>query len=97
MSVDRRTRTVHRVHCAQPDRWRSHSGDGRVRKVRWGAAGRGKRGGVRVIYYYHSECIPLFLLTVYAKAQKTDLSPAEKATMRRLVAEIVASYFPKRS
>jgi len=69
---------------------------GGVRKVRWGAAGRGKRGGVRVIYYYHSERIPLFLLTVYAKAHKTDLSPAEKAAMRRLVAEIVASYLPKR-
>ena len=50
-----------------------------------------------MIYYYHSERIPLFLLTVYAKAQKTDLSPREKATMRRLVAEIGASYFPKRS
>jgi len=69
---------------------------GGVRKVLWGAAGRGKRGGVRVIYYYHSERIPLFLLTVYAKAHKTDLSPAEKAAMRRLVAEIVASYLPKR-
>ena len=68
---------------------------GGVRKVRWGAAGRGKRGGVRVIYYYHSERIPLFLLTVYAKAQKADLSPKEKAAMRRLVTEIVASYFPK--
>ena len=70
---------------------------GGLRKVRFGIGGRGKRGGVRVIYYYHSERIPLFLLTVYAKAQKTDLSPTEKATMRRLVAEIVASYFPKRS
>ncbi len=71
------------------------SGTGGVRKVRWGAAGRGKRGGVRIIYYHHSERIPLFLLTVYAKAHKTDLSPAEKAAMRRLVAEIIASYLPQ--
>lgn len=70
------------------------SGTGGVRKVRWGAAGRGKRGGVRVIYYHHSEHILLFLLTVYAKAHKTDLLPAEKAAMRRIVAEIVASYLP---
>ena len=69
-------------------------GTGGIRKVRWGMAGRGKRGGVRVIYYYHSERMPLFLLTVYAKSRKTDLSPAEKAAMRRIVAEIVASYFP---
>ena len=71
------------------------AGTGGVRKIRWGAAGRGKRGGVRIIYYHHSERIPLFLLTVYAKAHKTDLSPAEKAAMRRLVAEILASYLPQ--
>ena len=39
---------------------------GGVRKPRWGAQGKGKRGGVRVIYYFHSESFPLFLLTVYA-------------------------------
>ena len=39
-----------------------------VRKVRWSAGGRGKRGGARVIYYYHSERIPLFLLTAYSKS-----------------------------
>jgi mRNA-degrading endonuclease RelE of RelBE toxin-antitoxin system len=71
------------------------SGTGGVRKVRWGGVGLGKRGGVRIIYYYHSERMPLFLLTVYAKFHKTDLSPAEKASMRRIVAEIVASYLPQ--
>ena len=35
---------------------------GGVRKVRWGLAGRGKRGGARVIYYYHSERLPVFLI-----------------------------------
>lgn len=69
-------------------------GTGGVRKIRWGAAGRGKRGGVRVIYYYHSERIPLFLLTVYAKSHKAALSPGEKAAMRRIVSEIIASYLP---
>lgn len=65
---------------------------GGVRKVRWRAAGRGKRGGTRVIYYYHSERIPLFLLTAYAKSRRTDLTPVQRAGMRRLVTEIVSQY-----
>ncbi len=43
---------------------------GGVRKVRWGLAGRGKRGGARVIYYYQSERLPLFLLTAYPKTRR---------------------------
>jgi hypothetical protein len=67
-------------------------GTGGVRKIRWKAGGKGKRGGVRVIYYYHSESIPLFLLTAYAKSRQSDLSPAERTAMRRIVAEIVKQY-----
>ena len=67
-------------------------GTGGVRKVRWRAGGRGKRGGTRVIYYYHSDRIPLFLLTAYAKSRQPDLAPAERAVMRRIVAEIVTHY-----
>ena len=63
-----------------------------LRKVRWGAGGRGKRGGARVIYYYHSERIPLFLLTAYSKSRQSDLTPAERAAMRQIVAEIVKQY-----
>ncbi len=69
-------------------------GTGGVRKVRWAAGGRGKSGGVRVIYYFHSDRIPLFLLTVYPKGEKADLTPSERASMRPLVAEIVRQYSP---
>ena len=44
-----------------PEAGRIVADTGGVRKVRWGLAGRGKRGGARVIYYYHSEKLPLFL------------------------------------
>ena len=67
-------------------------GTGGVRKVRWRAGGRGKRGGARVIYYYHSERIPLFLLTAYSKSQQTDLTPPQRAATRRIVAGILAQY-----
>jgi len=65
---------------------------GGVRKVRWALAGRGKRGGARVIYYYHNERLPLFLLTAYPKSEKANLSKAERNAMKRLVRILVAEY-----
>jgi len=55
---------------------------GGVRKVRWGRKGGGKRGGVRVVYFYRSVDAPLYLLMVYAKARKEDLTPEEKKIVR---------------
>lgn len=65
---------------------------GGVRKVRWAAQGRGKRGGVRVIYYFHSETFPLFLLTVYSKNQKANLTQAERDEFKKLVPLLVETY-----
>jgi len=59
-----------------------------LRKIRWSRAGMGKRGGTRVIYYYHNETAPVFLLAVYAKNEKGDLSPQEKMAFRK-VTEII--------
>jgi hypothetical protein len=56
------------------------------RKVRWSKAGSGKRGGVRVIYFHHDANQPLYLLLVYAKAAREDLSADEKRTVRKLAA-----------
>jgi hypothetical protein len=61
---------------------------GGVRKVRWGRAGRGKRGGVRIVYFYHDAGRPLYLLMVYAKARREDLSPDEKRVVRALAAAL---------
>jgi hypothetical protein len=65
---------------------------GGVRKVRWARAGMGKRGGTRVIYYYHNERLPLFLLTAYAKGRKANLTAAERNAMKRFVRILVAGY-----
>ena len=46
------------------------TGTGGIRKLRWSAQGKGKSGGVRVIYYYYNKSIPLFLLTVFGKGEK---------------------------
>lgn len=53
-------------------------GTGGIRKLRWGRGNRGKSGGVRVIYYYHDERIPLYLLTILAKTNNPIcLKPSE--------------------
>lgn len=68
------------------------AGTGGIRKLRWAARGKGKRGGVRVIYYYHGLSIPLFLLEVYAKSEKDNLTKAERNEMTKLVRRLVAGY-----
>jgi hypothetical protein len=59
---------------------------GGIRKVRWSREGAGKRGGVRVVYFFHDLDRPLYLLMIYAKARKEDLSAVEKRTVRQLAA-----------
>ena len=59
-------------------------GTGGLRKVRWAAQGRGKRGGVRVIYFYASARQQIRLLLIYRKGLKDDLSASEKKLLRSL-------------
>jgi len=63
-------------------------GTGGLRKVRWAAQGKGKRSGVRVIYYFYDETAPIYLLDLYAKGERVDLSPADKRALTALVQKI---------
>lgn len=65
---------------------------GGVRKLRWALSGMGKRGGARVVYYYHNEQLPIFLLSAYAKNRKENLSKGERTAMKKLVPALVAGY-----
>ena len=51
----------------------------------------GKRGGVRIIYCFHSERMPLYLLTLFAKNERSDLSMAERTFLASLVKRLVAA------
>ena len=62
-------------------------GSGGLRKLRWGARGHGKRGGVRVIYYWHSGEQFHYMLLLYAKSAQDDLTSAQLRVLRRLVQE----------
>ncbi len=63
-----------------------------LRKVRWTIRGRGKRGGVRVIYFYPDADIPLFLLTVYGKSATARLTRQQEQTIAKLIPLLVRHY-----
>lgn len=65
-------------------------GTGGVRKLRWRRSGQGKSGGARVIYYYHDGLMPLYLLTLFAKGDKANLTKAERNELAGLVDVLVA-------
>ena len=71
-------------------------GTGGVRKLRWGLEGRGKRGGARIIYFFHSAKIPLFALTAFAKNERTDVSQEDRNAFRGLTKLLVETYRRKR-
>ena len=62
---------------------------GGIRKLRWARSGGGKSGGVRVIYYFHSDMMPLYLLAVFGKNEKANISMKEKQILSKLVNELV--------
>ncbi len=72
------------------------AGTGGVRKLRWAAKGKGKSGGVRVIYYHHNVAMPLFMITGYAKGDKANISSMEKHTIRKLITTLVEMYGNKK-
>jgi len=67
-------------------------GTGGCRKLRWPGKGKGKRGAFRVITFFSGESIPVFLLTVYAKNEKSDLSPDEAKELGKLTKVLAANY-----
>ena len=67
-------------------------GTGGLRKVRVRLAGRGKRGGARVIYYFYNETLPVFLLAVFAKSERADLTASERAGLAKVAEAIRVGY-----
>ena len=61
------------------------TGTGGIRKIRWGAKGKGKRGGVRIIYFWRTSMSHIYLLGIYGKNEATNLTPKEKEYLRKLV------------
>ncbi|KFJ70812.1 hypothetical protein DK45_4604 [Bordetella bronchiseptica] len=71
-----------------PERGDLLRGGGGIRKMRYGRQGTGKRGGIRVIYYWISQDCQIYMLAAYAKSKKINLTPDEIAALRELVKEL---------
>jgi hypothetical protein len=71
--------------AGHPDAGDVMEGTGGIRKLRWAREGKGKSGGVRVIYFYYNEKLPLYLLTLYGKGGKANLTLAERNELASLV------------
>lgn len=67
-------------------------GAGGLRKARISLSGRGKRGGGRVIYWFHSLECPVVLLWVFAKNEAEDLTPAQRQVLMQTSQTLLASF-----
>ena len=70
---------------AHPESGAIIQNSGGLRKVRWAISGRGKRGGVRVIYYWVVAQDQILMLFMYPKNEKDDLTPAQLKVLREIV------------
>lgn len=66
-------RTLQTYLLVKPDAGDLVKGSGGVRKVRWASEGRGKSGGVRVIYYWKKQGHEIWMLTIYSKSERSTI------------------------
>ena len=65
---------------------------GGIRKMRVARSGGGKKGGARIIFLFSGQDIPVFLLTIFAKNEKANLTPKERATLIAMGKRIIEDY-----
>ena len=85
---DDKYRELQNVLVEDPERGDLIKAGGGIRKLRFAAQGRGKSGGVRVIYYWIKEDHQIYMLLVYRKSRKGTLTDKETAVLRELVKEL---------
>jgi hypothetical protein len=78
--------------AVQPDAGELIVGTGGARKLRIAGRGKGKSGGYRVISDFAAEDVPVFLLNVFSKGERANLSRAERNTLRVILAELAEAY-----
>ena len=73
----------------RPEAGKLISGSGGLRKIRWKSGGSGKRGGLRVIYFWDVPMDIIYMLLIYKKNKQEDLTPNQLKTLRNLVKELL--------
>jgi len=94
LSADEKTELIAYL-SAQPHAGALIQGTGGVRKLRWARNDKGKSGGVRIIYYFNNDEMPLYLLALFGKNEKANISMEEKQILSKLVKELV-KYWSKK-
>ena len=82
--------------AANPEAGDVIEGTGGARKVRFAGRGKGKSGGYRVITFFTGTDIPVFLLNIFAKNEKTDLTAKERRHLRAVLAGTAEAYRSRR-
>ena len=85
--LDDEYRRLQTILVMRPDAGDLIPGGGGLRKIRWGTQGRGKRGGVRVIYYWAVKQDRILMLLMYAKNEKDNLTAEQLKGLRRIIEE----------
>ncbi len=85
--TDEEYRRLQMTLILHPDLGAVIPGSGGLRKVRWSLQGRGKRGGVRIIYYWAVSKDQILMLLMYAKNEQDNLTSEQLKVLRRIVEE----------
>lgn len=94
MSEEERTEVVELLG-SDPQFGKVMKGTGGCRKFRVGGRGHGKSGGYRIVTIFGGEDIPVFLLTIFGKGEKDNLSKAERNDLAKLTKILVDTYGKK--
>src|SRR5438477_10375118 len=95
LTEEERTEIVDFI-ALNPDAGDEIKGTGGARKIRFAGKGKGKSGGYRVISFFSGGDIPVFLLNVFAKNEKTDLTNAERDEFKATLAALAETYRRKK-
>lgn len=90
--TDAEREAVVAVLSMHPDAGAEIPGTGGARKLRVAGRGKGKSGGYRVITVYSGRDLPVFLLNVFGKGERVDLSQAERNELRKALASLADEY-----
>ena len=80
-------RSIQAAIMLRPEQGSIIQGTGGIRKLRWSGKGHGKRGGLRLIYYWDKKSETIYMLYVYPKSRQEDLSSEQRKLLGRLVRE----------
>ena len=82
---DEQYRLLQWILVRAPESGKIIPGSGGLRKLRWAGSGRGKRGGIRLIYYWFPKQDRLLMLFLFAKNEQADLTMQQLKTLRLVV------------